>query len=157
MKKTMVAVLLASFLLGLAGCKEMDGSVSSDAFPENYGIVLSAKDITNTGLTLMFENTILPVGNISLGRYFAIQALENGEWKDLETKTEAAFFTDAFIPNDHKWAMDVDWEWLYGELPAGTYRVLKNIEISTGSIGVSVDTRKEETLEMWVEFELTDT
>lgn len=157
MKKIIVAVLVMTFLLGLVGCKEVDGSVSADMFPENYGIVLSAKDITNTGLTLMFENTILPVGSISLGRYYAVQVLENGEWKDLETKTEAAFFTDAFIPNDNNWSMDVEWEWLYGELPAGTYRVLKNIEISTGSIGVSVDTRKEETLEMWVEFELTDT
>lgn len=157
MKKIIVAVLVMNFLLGLVGCKEMDGSVSADAFPENYGIVLSAKEITNTGLTLMFENTILPVGSISLDRYFAIQVLENGEWKDLETKNETAFFTDAFIPNDNNWSMDVEWEWLYGELPAGTYRVLKNIEISSGSIGVSVDTQKEETLEMWVEFELADT
>ena len=134
----------------------MDGSVSADAFPENYGIVASAKDITNTGLTLMFENSILPVGSISLGRYFAIQVLENDEWKDLETKTEATFFTDAFIPNDNNWSMDVEWEWLYGELPAGTYRVLKTIDISAGSIGGSVDTRIQETLYIWVEFELTD-
>ena len=156
MKRIIIAVLLASFLLGLVGCKEMDGSVSADAFPENYGIVASAKDITNTGLTLMFENSILPVGSISLGRYFAIQVLENDEWKDLETKTEAVFHTDAFIPNDNNWSMDVEWEWLYGELPAGTYRVLKTIDISAGSIGVSVDTRIQETLDILVEFELTD-
>ncbi len=68
MKKTIVAILVMNILLGLVGCKEMDVSVSADAFPENYGIVLSAKDITNTGLTLVFENTILPVGSISLGR-----------------------------------------------------------------------------------------
>lgn len=154
--KRIIVVLLASFLLGLVGCKEMDGSVSSDAFPENYGIVASAKDITNTGLTLMFENSILPVGSISLGRYFAIQVLENDEWKDLETKTEAVFFTDAFIPNDNNWSMDVEWEWLYGELPAGTYRVLKTVDISAGSIGVSVDTKIQEILDIWVEFELTD-
>ena len=157
MKKIIVTVLVMTFLLGLVGCKEMDGSVSADAYPENYGIVASANDITNTGLTLMFENSILPAGSVSLGRYFVIQVLENDEWKDLETKTEAVFHTDAFIPNDHNWSMDVEWEWLYGELPAGTYRVLKNIDISTGAIGVSVDTREKETLEMWVEFELADT
>lgn len=156
MKKTIVAILVMNILLGLVGCKEMDVSVSADAFPENYGIVLSAKDITNTGLTLVFENSILPVGSISLGRYFAIQVLENDEWKDLETKTEAVFFTDAFIPNDNNWSMDVEWEWLYGELPAGTYRVLKTVDISAGSIGVSVDTRIQDTLDIWVEFELTD-
>ena len=157
MKKIIVPVLVMPFLLGLVGCKEMDGFVSTDAYPENFGIVASAKDITNTGLTLTFENSILPAGSVSLGRYFVIQVLENDEWKDLETKTEAVFHTDAFIPNDHNWSMDVEWEWLYGELPAGTYRVLKNIDISTGAIGVSVDTREKETLEMWVEFELADT
>lgn len=134
------------------GNKDNDDSV--DNFPENYGIGLSAENVSDTSLTLAFENTSLPAGSVSIGRDFAIQVFENGEWKELEPKTEPVFLTDALVPTDNKWSVDIDWEWLYGQLPAGRYRISQSVRVSTGFIGTSASYQEEENFTMWAEFDI---
>lgn len=152
--------VILCLVAGSVGCTKIKSESSSAEYSafsaeDNCGITISANNISNTGLTLLFENTQLPAGSISLGRSFSIQVFKEGEWFDLEPITEAIFLTDAFVPSDTCWSMDIDWEWLYGELPQGKYRLSKSLEIEAGFIGASESKEMQETLNVWVEFEIT--
>ncbi len=54
------------------------------------------------------------------------------------------FETIGYIPNDNNEVKyTIDWEWLYGELPVGNYRLLKNIDSQYISIEFNVASTDE--------------
>lgn len=156
MKKLFTIVLAITCLICLVGCNSNSTQTPTMAFGGNYDITLSAKDISDTGLTLVLDNPSLPADAVSIGRYYSIQIYTDSEWKDLEPKTEPVFLTDAFVPMENTFETTVDWEQWYGQLPAGKYRISKNIGISFGTIGVSINNRTEDDITLWAEFEITE-
>ncbi len=100
-------------LLMLVGC----GETTEDA----WGTVMTVTDISPTGLSYAMTTETV---DILTGRSYSIERLENGEWQALPTLHEPIFTTEGIgVPmND-----TIHWEWLYGTLPKGHYRLKKEI------------------------------
>lgn len=97
-----------------------------------WGINLSADNITPTGLTLICNQSGgQPTGDLDTGSPYWLETKTDDQWVTVETlnlKYEIAWTTEAWIIHKNgstEW--NVNWEWLYGELPAGSYRIGKGI------------------------------
>lgn len=98
---------------------------------EIWGIILSVKDITPMGLTCT-QTGGEPTGELQTGSWYILEkwTQKNG-WKEVEwqpQKYDVAWTDEAWIiPKEDTAEWDVDWEWLYGKLSAGSYRIGKSI------------------------------
>jgi len=97
-----------------------------------WGLALEAENVTPSGLTLLcHQSGGENIFELSTGSYYVIQRKENGEWADVEylpQEYDVAWTAEAWmIQKGSTTTWDVNWEWLYGELPPGEYRIGKDI------------------------------
>lgn len=133
---------------------EQTGSRFGDEGFPNWGIALSVKHVTATGLTLVCtQSDGEPTGTLQTGTPFRLITLVDGTWKEpeylpLEEGVERGWNSIAYlVPMEDTVEWEISWEYLYGELPAGTYRMVKEF----------MDFRKTadyDTAKYWVEFEI---
>ena len=97
----------------------------------DWGINLTEENITPTGLTIVCSQSDVDVnGELSTGSYYSLSKYEDGEWIEIPyaIEGEIGWTSEAWnILMDDVVKWDVDWNWLYGELEAGTYRIRKSI------------------------------
>ena len=102
---------------------------ASEAMDDLWGLTLTARDVTPTGLTLVVTQFGGEVrGELMTGLSFVVERLSDGTWTELPSVTgETAAWNDlaVLIPSNGAREMEVDWSWLYGELPPGQYRIGK--------------------------------
>ena len=68
-------------------------------------------------------------GTLQTGDSFNLQCFRNNRWEKLETKTDPIFHSIArLIPRDSETKQEVQWEWLYGTLLSGQYRIAKTVQ-----------------------------
>ena len=134
MKKFMALVLALVCGISAAGCGGQDpaGNEVPQAQPNAWGVTLEAEDVTNTGLKLVCRHSGgEDVFELQTGSYYVVEKSENSRWEAVEylpQEYDVAWTKEAWIiPKEDANAWDVDWEWLYGALPAGTYRLGKEI------------------------------
>ncbi len=122
-----------------------------EGFPD-WGLTLSVKNVTPAGLTLVCtKKGGNPSGELMCGDEYHLIALEEGNWKDVPTVIEEYCWNSMayWITEGQDTEFNYSWEWLYGKLPAGAYRLTKEF----------MDFRETgdfETAKYWVEFEITD-
>ncbi len=117
-----------------------------------WGVGLEVESASHTGATVVFRST--EVGQIFTGSHFVLQKLTNGEWVDIPTLQDAIFTSEAIsIANVRRFT--IDWEWLYGKLPAGHYRIGKHIR-KDGNVGLSGGSPDSELAVVYGEFSLTE-
>ena len=145
MKKMFVLVLLLAMLLTGCGGTDSSGQTENDIPGQDttdqtagdltdqedpWGLVLAAEDVTDTGLTLCFiQSGGEPSGELQTGSPYWLEREENGEWTAVEPLIEnVAWDMMAYlISMDGETEMAVDWSTLYGQLPAGSYRLGKSV------------------------------
>lgn len=98
--------------------------------PYDWGITLTLKDLTPSGATIVCtQSGGSPTGELSTGSYYVVQRLTEGGWESLEyleLEGELAWTAEAWIINmDGTTEWEINWEWLYGQLPDGHYRIGK--------------------------------
>ena len=99
---------------------------------EDWGITLEAEDITPGGLTIRCtQSGGNPTGELNTGSWYIVEnwTQENG-WKEVDyvIKDNIGWTMEAWlIPENSTSKWEVDWEWLYGKLPVGKYRIGKEI------------------------------
>lgn len=103
-----------------------------DKWTETWGLGLNAKNIASTGLTLTcFQSDGEASGQLQTGSYFFIEEKVDNQWVAVEmlpSEYERAWDDLAWIiPMNDTVEWEVNWEDLYGELPAGYYRIGKEI------------------------------
>ena len=140
MKKLMAFVLALVCVLSIGGCSSKTGGPSqnllendhNDKKPNQWGITLEAANVTANGLTILCthsggENA----AELTTGSYYIIQKSEKTGWVEvayLPQEYELAWTSEAWIiQKEGTTQWDVNWEWLYGELSAGEYRIGKEI------------------------------
>ena len=109
------------------------GTAVTEGVTENdWGIELAATGIDATGLTLVCTQAGGTLtGELSTGSSYIVEVLENGSWLPVETvmpESEIGWDSIAYIINSDsvtKW--QINWDWLYGMLPAGEYRLGKEV------------------------------
>lgn len=125
-----------------------------EGFP-NWGITLSVKDVTATGLTLLVtQSGGEPTGTLETGDPYRLIALVDGTWKTVEELPlpegvdARAWHSIAYlIPMEDTREFEINWEWMFGELSAGTYRLIKEFMDFR-------ETADYDTFDYWVEFEI---
>ena len=106
---------------------ENNSDISEENLPDDWGVTLSVSDVTATGLTAIFKQSGgNPTGELMTGSYYR---LENKD-KELAyiVEGDVAWTAEAYmIQKDDSVSMQVNWEWLYGTLEPGTYRIVKPV------------------------------
>ena len=144
MTKFLVFIFSLLCVLALAGCTSdadplsaqenpsatsNNGEQANGATPADWGITLKAKNVTPTGLTIECEQSGGEnVAELQTGSDYIIQTQKDGEWLNVEYLLDVIWTLEAWgIPKDSTITWNVKWEGLYGKLPAGTYRIGKEI------------------------------
>ena len=114
-------------------------------FEETWGITLTAEDITSTGVTIRCtQSGGEPTGELQTGSWYILETWtrEYG-WKEMPyvIEGEIGWTSEAWmIPMNDTREWIVNWEWLYGAVPSGKYRIGKNIMdfCSTGDFDTAI-------------------
>ena len=146
MKRYCLFILVLSLLFCTAGCsspahgetstlpKSTPSAEISDVaspLPEyDWGITLTLDNLTRTGATIgCTQSGGESVSELNTGSFFILEQLTERGWVEVEQRKlegDLAWTMEAYIVNLNgttQW--DLSWEWLYGELPDGHYRVGK--------------------------------
>ena len=98
--------------------------------PDKWGLTLTAKDVTPTGCTVVFtQSGGSPTGELGSSSPFTLERYKNGQWTAVETLLKEFDWTDEgwIINNDTSTEFKHVWNDIYGELPAGKYRISKSV------------------------------
>ena len=149
--KRLLATLLAGWCLFCAGCgatSPTESSVPDEPMiaassaqlssPDEWGISLSAKYVTPSGLTIVCtQSGGNPTGELHTGSYYSLEQLQGNDWVTVEMLPhdfDIAWTDEAWIiPMESSVEWPVKWDWLYGELSPGTYRIGKEIDDFRGT------------------------
>lgn len=116
----------------ISGLVGISRTPSISAYQDPWGVKLTAKNITPSGLTIVCtQQDGEPTGELQTGSYYGLEMLQDGEWVAVELlpmEYELAWTSGAWmIPNNAETEWEVNWSRLYGELPAGSYRISKSV------------------------------
>ena len=112
----------------------------------NWGITFEVDEINATGLYLLCtQSGGEPTGELCTGERFVVEKLtEKYGWQEVEEipqKYPSAWTDEAWgIPKDETIVWRIDWDIVYGKLPAGKYRVGKKVTNSrnTGDYDIAM-------------------
>ena len=118
--KKLTAILFVLLAL-LCGCAKE--SAYQPAGVEN--VTMTVSNVTPTGVTVVIQDDNREP--FVYGEWFVIEREKDGVWYEVKTKiTDHGFNEIGWLTDEHgQLTMTVNWEWLYGKLPAGQYRILK--------------------------------
>ena len=99
---------------------------------DEIALYFSLKNITPTGATLVFDqyDADASKGQLEYGDDYVIEVLRNGEWEEAPIVVEGdyGFHDIAYtLPCENITQRESDWNWLYGELEPGEYRIGKSV------------------------------
>lgn len=99
---------------------------------DEIGVSLSLKNISPTGAVLVLNQyrPDAPTGKLQHGSDFILEVEKNGVWEEVPIVVEGDYAFNAaayLIPNGETSEMALDWEWLYGTLAPGNYRIRKQL------------------------------
>jgi predicted small secreted protein len=95
----------------------------------NLGVQLSVANVTPTGLTLICNQSGgEPTGELQTGTAYSLEKDVNGVWQAVEPMEVMGWNDEALIiEKDGKTEWNIGWSLVYGTLPAGKYRIGKDI------------------------------
>lgn len=105
----------------------MVGKISAEP---DWGITLSAKDVTSAGLTIVCtQSGGMPTGELHSGSRFVIEKFEDEKWIRIFPKETSLLWTDEawLITMNGSVQWEESWEYALGELSSGLYRIGKEI------------------------------
>jgi hypothetical protein len=121
-------------------------------FPD-WGLTLSVENVTSTGLTLVVtQSGGNPTGDILTGEPYRLITLVDETWQVVEELplpegVDGRAFNSIgyWIQKGETREFEINWEWIFGELPSGTYRLIKEFSDFR-------ETANYDPFEYWVEF-----
>ena len=125
MKRWTVLSLLLALLLSLCGCHKQEALTSDYVATDVKNVEIRIENISSAGATVTIKDTN-PEPYV-YGEWYEVDRKVDGKWYVVEPVIEAYGFHDMgyLVDENCEVKFDIDWTWLYGELPAGTYRILK--------------------------------
>lgn len=144
MKRWLTLTLAGLLVLSLAGCGSSDGAGSSapqkinssssesssvQTAEDPWGLTLSVKDVTPTGLTLVItQEGGSPTGTLQYGSDYTLEVEQGGTWQIVPDIVDGNFAWDGMaylVTMDGETEQAVDWDWLFDPLSPGHYRLSK--------------------------------
>ena len=99
-------------------------------FEETWGITLTAENVTPTSATIKCtQSGGEPTGELHTGSWYILETwTQEKGWHEAPYFAEVAWTQEAWIiPMNDSCEWEVNWEWLYGTLSEGKYRIGKDI------------------------------
>ena len=133
MKKYLFLIVMLLVSAALFGCgKKEEGIPDLPNHETDWGLEISLKDVTRTGVTLMFEhNGDVPEGELNTGQEYRLLEYKNQQWIPVEYAVDTenlCWDSAAYIINKNdKTEFEEDWSYLYGKLSKGTYAIEKEV------------------------------
>ena len=123
MKKSIALILALVCTVLFAGCAKQSTYISAQF--EN--VKISIADVSSTGATVKIKDT--NNDPYVYGEWYKIEKQKDGNWYDVKTVISDYGFNEiGYLPNNNgEVEFKIDWEWLYGKLPSGKYRLLKQV------------------------------
>ena len=97
---------------------------------EKWGITLTTENVTPTSVTIKCtQSGGEPTGRLQTGSWYILETwTQEKGWHEAPCYAEVAWTQEAWIiPMNDSCEWEVNWEWLYGVLPEGKYRISKEI------------------------------
>lgn len=100
---------------------------------DEWGLTLRAESVGATGCTIVFiQHGGAPTGELTSGTWYRIEKKEGDEWVEMPYAQgigdEIGWNDVAWcIPDEGSVSFEENWGFLYGELPSGNYRIVKEI------------------------------
>ncbi len=128
MKKIFVILMLV-IISGCSSGEQKEEVISCSA--DKWGVTLIAQDVTPVGMKLLIKQEGgEPTGELQTGDFFVVEQKDGEEWQKYPTNPliDYAWHQVAYmIKKNDTTEFEVEWKWLYDELPAGEYRLGKEI------------------------------
>ena len=108
----------------------------AEGVPPEWGVTLRVTSASATGLAYVWEQAGgLPEGELSTGTWYEVLRLEGGEWVPQPYLPDNVGWETValLLPEGGSLDGETDWEWLYGSLPAGEYRFVKEVMLFRGT------------------------
>lgn len=98
---------------------------------EGVSMIIKDGTLTKSSATVIITDTVKDEEH-TYGDSFAIQKKRSNEWIDLDTIIDNYGFNmiGYGVNEDNILEMEVKWDWLYGELEKGEYRLIKNFAVN---------------------------
>lgn len=110
---------------------------SQEPGEDQLSITLSVESPTASGLTLVTTQDGTPWNTIYTGSDFSIARWDGNEWEFLPQKEGTAWTMAAYgVPLNETTRTGINWEWVYGKLEPGQYRIYKSY---SGELGFLAD------------------
>lgn len=103
-----------------------------ESWVDEIDLYFSLKNITVTGAIYVFEqhDAQAPKGQLIYGDDFVIEVRKDGKWEEAPIPIEGNYGFNAIahiIKLEDRTEEEISWEWLYGELAPGEYRIGKSV------------------------------
>jgi len=133
MKKKII-IIISLLLIGAILFWIINAFSKVESEKREWPLTMSVENVSSTGVTVVFtDNGGSYVDNFETGSYYFIETLVDGKWVAVDYKDELkddniGWNAIAYIikKNDVT-EFNVTWEWLYGRLVSGQYRIGKEI------------------------------
>jgi len=147
MKKIILLVLTlaCAAILFVACSNRPSGQIDKDSayqLTEIENVNIRISDVSSVGATVTIKDTNKEP--FLYGEWYSVEKEDGGKWIELEPIIENYVFTMiGYMPDENdEVEFDINWEWLYGKLPAGKYRLIKSVD--NKYISVSFDIAEAE-------------
>lgn len=127
-RKNILLLSILMFIFIICGCtKKPDGKVSSYKIESDKVVISVKKDTLNKkSTTITMENKTDEKYNY--GAEFHLEKKYGKKWYELKTITDEPFTIMPYeITANQKKEISIDWEYRYGSLSKGKYRIVKSI------------------------------
>lgn len=135
MKKIFPLILgIACIAILFAGCAKESAYTLTEV--ENVSISLS--DVSPVGATVTIKDTNKEP--YIYGLWFSLEKETSGKWQEVKPIIDNFGFDEiGYLPDSNgEVTLTTDWEWLYGQLPSGNYRLLKQVGSEYISVAFSI-------------------
>jgi len=129
MKKVLLIIFIVLLFVCVAFLFKNDSSAPQVV--DGISIIIKEGTLTRSGASIIIVDTTLNEEH-TYGESFRIEKKENDKWVSLDTIIDRYGFDDIGynVNKDKKLEMNVNWEWLYGKLENGQYRLIKDYGIN---------------------------
>jgi len=122
---TVIIIFIGLVLFLATGARFVKVEESKYNISNIDGVSVSISDISLTGATIKIKDS----SDISYayGQWYVIEKEIDGKWYQLSTKIDNYGFNDIGYNTDEndEVIFVIEWEWLYGPLNLGNYRIIK--------------------------------
>lgn len=131
MKKGLLILLNLIIMFSLTGCNKANEKFiikKSAELNEVNGVTMTIKKgtLNESGATIIITDK---TGKENIyGQEYRIDKFENNNWKEMDiilNENYGWILLGYRVDKDNKLEMQINWEWLYGKLDSGEYRIVK--------------------------------